>query len=151
MGGPLTAATLPAFLAARPDGHYDHAKGHAEYLGDVTAICAITCAPRTAVCELLGCRLSAAACAEFLLAYRPPTSIADVRETARAFASQYSGDQNFGELTPRGAVGLSLLEHELATFPDPELALLLQLARRNDIRLRAYMVKLGLSQPLSSR
>lgn len=146
MGGPLTAATLPAFLAARPDGHYDHAAGHAEYLRDVTAVCVITSAPRSAVGELLGSRLPAAACAEFLLAYRDPISVADVRETARAFASQYSG-----ELTPRGAVGLSLLEHELATFPDPELALLVQLARRNDIRLRAYLVKLGLSQPLTSR
>src|SRR5687768_125982 len=146
MGGTLTAATLPAFLAARPDGHYDHAAGHDEYLRDVAAVCAVTAAPRTAVGELLGCRLPATACAEFLLAYRAPTSIADVRETARAFASQYSG-----ELTPRGAVGLSLLEHELATFPDAELALLLQLARRNDIRLRSYLVKLGLSQPLTSR
>jgi hypothetical protein len=147
MGGPpLTAATLPAFLAARPDGHYDHDTGHDEYLRDVTAVCALTAAPRAAVAELLACRLSAVACAEFLLAYRAPTSVADVRATARAFASQYTG-----ELTPHGAVALRLLEHELVAFPDPELALLLQLARRNDIRLRAYLVKLGLSQPLTSR
>lgn len=142
----LTAAGLAGFLAARPDGHYDHKAGHDEYLRDVTAVCAVTAAPRAAVGELLGSRLPAAACAEFLLGYRAPISIADVRDTARAYASQYTG-----ELTPRGAVGLSLLEHELATFPDPELLLLLQLARRNDIRLRAYLVKLGLSQPLTSR
>ena len=142
----MTPGSLPGFLAARPDGHYDHEAGHDEYLRDVTAVCALTAAPRAAVGELLGCRLSPAACAEFLLGYRAPTSVGDVRETALAFASQYTG-----ELTPRGAVGLSLLEHELAAFPDPELALLLQLARRNDIRLRAYLVKLGLSQPLTSR
>jgi hypothetical protein len=145
-GAPLTADLLPAFLAARPDGHYDHAAGHDEYLRDVVAICVLTAAPSAAVGELLGSRLPPTACAEYLLGYRPPTSSHDVRETARAFGSQYSG-----ELTPRGAVALTVLEHELATFPDPELALLVQLARRNDIRLRAYLVKLGLSQPLTTR
>ncbi|MBA3454643.1 MAG: hypothetical protein H0T42_16270 [Deltaproteobacteria bacterium] len=148
--GDLTAAILPAFLAARPDGYYDHedglAAGHDEYMRDVSLVCTLTCAPRAAVGELIGSRLSPAACAEFLLGYRAPTSIADVRATAQAFGSQYTG-----ELTPRGAVALTILEHELAAFPDPELALLLQLARRNDIRLRAYLVKLGLSQPVTGR
>lgn len=145
-GAALTAVMLPAFLAARPDGHYDHPAGHDEYLRDVAAICTLTAAPQAAVGELLGSRLPPAACAEFLLGYRAPTSADQVRDTARAFAGQYSG-----ELTPRGAVALTVLEHELAAFPDPELTLLVQLARRNDIRLRAYLVKLGLSQPLTTR
>src|SRR5687768_9850651 len=123
-GAALTAAILPAFLAARPVGHYDHTARPDEYVRDVTLVCTLTVAPRAAVGELLGSRLPPTACAEFLLGYRAPTSVADLRATARAFANQYTE-----ELTPRGAVALTMLEHELAAFPDPELALLLKLAR----------------------
>jgi hypothetical protein len=135
----VTADTLADFLAARPPGHYQHEAGYDEAQRDITAITAISVVPRDIIGDLLESEHTAAERAAFLLDYRPPASIEDVWVTAQALGAQLAGTPSV-----RAAVATALLQVELAAHPDEQLAMLLQLALRKDIRLRAYAKKLGL-------
>jgi hypothetical protein len=135
----VTPETLAAFLEARPPGHYQDETGYERSRLDTSVVATISQAPPMIILRLLEEPLPAADRAAFLLDYRPPTSRDDVWVTARALGAALRGDE-----TVRGEIAEALLEFELDVVSDPELAQLLALSRRNDIRLRAYVKKLKL-------